>query len=405
MDTLMDIAAPAATAKAGAGRLLAYVGDPDTEAAIRRATTNLLVPGVLVRKGDVRTATRDLARERSPDLLVVDLSGIDLPISAIEALAQSCEPSVKVVALGDRNDVGLYRELRALGVTEYLFKPVNADLLERVLARIWGQAPDVGDRTRRGKVVAVTGARGGTGSTTLAVNLAVHLADTERRRVALVDLDIQRGTVALQLNIRPGRGLREALDSPDRVDDLFLERSMLSVSERLDALASEEPLSEVTAPGPDALLALLAKLQEQYHYVVVDIPTSLDAAARATLGTAAIRILVADPSLSAARDAGRLATLLNPAGLGGQTLVVLNRRGEPGGLSPADFAKALGRTPDLAIDWRPKPVCAAATLGVPAIRTCAPYRHAVARLAREVSGQAPQDGGGLSALISRLKRR
>ena len=188
-------------------------------------------------------------RQRSPDLLIVDLSGIDLPIGAMESLSQVCEPSVTVVAIGDRNDVALYRNLRALGVAEYLFKPLPADQVEAMFGRAMGAAASGQATGRQGKLIAVTGARGGVGTTTVAVNLASYLADIGRRRIALVDLDLHTGTVALHLNLKPGRGLREAIESPDRVDGLFLERAMQPASDRLDVLAAEEPILPAIHPG------------------------------------------------------------------------------------------------------------------------------------------------------------
>lgn len=136
---------------------MAYVTDAATETALRQAAGQLLVSEFEVRRGDVRTAARDLARQRSPDLLIVDLSGIELPIGAMEALSQVCEPSVTVVAVGDRNDVALYRNLRGLGVAEYLFKPLPADQVEALLGRAAGTAGRGEDTGRQGKLVAVTG--------------------------------------------------------------------------------------------------------------------------------------------------------------------------------------------------------------------------------------------------------
>ncbi|MDQ2105958.1 hypothetical protein, partial [Azospirillum isscasi] len=118
-------------ARGAAPRLLAYVADAASAALLNRTAPSLLP--CEVRTGDIRSAARDLERQRSPDLLLVDLSGVADPLAAMEALAGVCDPSVRVIAVGDSNDIGLYRNLRRIGVTDYLFKPLSRDLLEGAL--------------------------------------------------------------------------------------------------------------------------------------------------------------------------------------------------------------------------------------------------------------------------------
>jgi pilus assembly protein CpaE len=392
--------APSSASDRG-GKVLAYVADVATETALRQVAAPMLVSDFEVRRGDVRTAARDLARQKSPDLLIVDLSGIDLPLGAMECLSQVCEPSVTVVAIGDRNDVALYRNLRALGVAEYLFKPLPADQVEAMFGRAMGAA--AGQTTgRQGKLIAVTGARGGVGTTTVAVNLASYLADIGRRRIALVDLDLHTGTVALHLNLKPGRGLREAIEAPDRVDALFLERAMQPASDRLDVLATEEPIVPAIRQDPKAVTDLLELLKSQYHYVILDVPHGLVGASREVLDQAALRIVVADGSLAGARDALRLRGTFETAGMSRPTLVIHNRSGASGALKPAEFDRALGAAADCVLENRPKPLIEAATLGEPAIRRCNPFKAEIARLAQTVSGQSP---AGAPGLLARMFRR
>jgi pilus assembly protein CpaE len=385
------------------GKVLAYVADPATEAALRQVAAPMLVSDFEVRRGDVRTAARDLSRQRSPDLLIVDLSGIDLAVGAMESLSQVCEPSVTVVAIGDRNDVALYRNLRALGVAEYLFKPLPADQVEAMFGRALGAAAAGQVTGRQGKLIAVTGARGGVGTTTVAVNLASYLADVGRRRIALVDLDLHTGTVALHLNLKPGRGLREAIEAPDRVDALFLERAMQPASDRLDVLATEEPIVPAIHQDPKAVTDLLDCLKGQYHYVILDVPHGLADASRAVLDLAALRIVVTDGSLAGARDALRLRGAFETAGVSRPTLVIHNRAGAPGTLKSAEFNRALGSAADCVLECRPKPLIEAATLGEPAIRRCNPFKAEISRLAQAVSGQSADGKPGLLARMFKIR--
>ena len=166
-----------------------------------------------------------------------------IPLARIDELAARCEPEVNVVAIGDRNDIILYRQLKNAGVSEYFFKPLVRDMVKRVCNGILsGGRDDKSANPRGGKLVFVLGVRGGVGATTIAVNAAWRLADKEQRWVMLVDMDLENGDAALQLDATPTNALHEALEKPERVDKLFLERGTLHASQRLDLLATLEPL-------------------------------------------------------------------------------------------------------------------------------------------------------------------
>src|SRR5262249_37787716 len=152
-------------------------------------------------------AIQFLGTERSPENIIVDISGADMPASRIHDLAQVCEPGVTVIAIGDRNDIGLYRDLVGAGVTEYIVKPATPQLLAKALSRQSGLLEGNPISRKLGKVIACIGARGGVGTTTLAINLAWYLANREKRRIVLLDLDLQNGDCALALNLRPTPGL------------------------------------------------------------------------------------------------------------------------------------------------------------------------------------------------------
>ena len=161
---------------------------------------------------------------------MVDLSDSELPLSDINSLADVCEPGVTVVAFGQRNDCGLFRDLLQHGVADYLVKPITPALLQKAILSASEQSGVVKSSHKLGKLVAVTGTRGGVGSTTVATSVAWLIAHERRRRVALVDLDLQFGTVALSLDLEPSHGLREALENPNRIDGLFMDRVLVQHS-------------------------------------------------------------------------------------------------------------------------------------------------------------------------------
>jgi pilus assembly protein CpaE len=364
--------------------VLAYVTDGESEAALKRVAAHLALPGFEVRRGDITTAARDLRSERSPALLLVDVTGIDRVLDAVQALSDVCEPQVQVVVIGETNDVGLFRGLLRLGVTDYLFKPLTAELLEQLIWRLMGGPPRDGD-ARLGKLVTVAGARGGVGTSSIAANIATYLAEKAGRRVVLIDMDVSTGALALMTGVRPNAGLAEALESPGRVDDLFLERATISVNSRLDLMASELPAGRDVAISAEAAEVLLGRLQRAYHYVIADVPQVAFARSQPLLASANMQVLVSEATLLAARDTA--ARQENGNLFTQRQILVHNRAGRTGDLSDADYAGALKRPPDMAIPWLPRAFGQAINLGQPAWAADAKAEAAIALLAREISGQ------------------
>ena len=364
--------------------VLAYVSDADSEAMLNRVAVQLALPNFEVRRGDIRAAERDLKTQRSPAVLFVDVSDIDTVLDAVQSLSEVCEPQLQVAVIGSRNDVGLYRSLAGLGAAEYLFKPLTAELVETVMWRLTTGASRTGDG-RLGKLVAVTGARGGVGASSIAANLATYLADKASRRVVLVDLDTRNGAQALLVNAKPNAGLAEALEAPGRIDDLFLERATIAVAPRLDLLASEMPVNRQPVVTIEACETLLTRLRRSYHYVVIDL-TGARELHEPLLAAANLQLLVVEATLLAVRDAARRLDTSTAAGQ--RAVVVHNKAGRPGDLTAEDFASALRRAPDAVVPYLPKVFGSGINLGKPAWQSDARVETAIALLARELSGQA-----------------
>jgi pilus assembly protein CpaE len=336
----------------------------------------------LIRRGGLAGAIRYLGAERSPESIIVDISGAEMPASQIHDLAELCEPGVIVIAIGDRNDVALYRDLVRAGVSEYIVKPVTAQLLVKALI---GAPSSEGSPISRklGKVVAVVGSRGGVGATTLAIHLALHLANQQSRRVVLLDLDLHTGDCALALNLRPTPGLREALANPLRIDSVFLDRTMALHGERLFVLSAEEPLrvdSEFTAEAVDKLVGVL---RTQFHYIVADVPRIPGSAYWQALDTADLRIIVADQTLRSVRDTVRLREGFSAGRAEHSNMLVVNRSGEGGrrAMTLAEMAK-IKLQPNFVIPYRPTLFTAPGPLRRGA------FTDVVAALAGEISGRA-----------------
>jgi len=370
---------------AGRVRLMSFVLDGRSEASLNSCFSHLSISNATIKRGGIARALEYLSVERSPETIIVDISGSDMPASQVHNLAELCEPGVTVIAIGDRNDVGLYRDLVQAGVSEYIVKPVTVQLLAKALSSTPTVAEGSPISSKLGKMVAVVGARGGVGATTLVMNLAWYLANRQNRRVLLLDLDLQNGDCALALNLKPTPGLREALVNPVRIDSVFIERTVAILGDRLFVLSAEEPLRADAEFTAEAVETLVAVLRTQFHYIIADVPRIPAAPYRQALDIADVRVIVADQTLRSVRDTVRLRDALGERDPASSDFLVVNRSGEGGcqAVTLEEMAKVKLR-PNFVIPFRPKLFTAPG----PARRGA--FTEAVAALAAEISGRVPE---------------
>jgi pilus assembly protein CpaE len=372
--------------------VLAFVTDADSEAAVREGMAEL-VPSIQLKRASIRQATAMLRKLPSPEVLVVDITGEDAPLAALHDLSEVVEPSTRVLVVGDRVDMNFYRSLtRDLGVAEYLYKPLAKEMVARMFGPACMQRPVASGALQGGRIVAVSGACGGVGTTTVAANLAWYLGEELKRHTLLFDPDIYTGNAAMMLGGRTGTGLRLALETPSRIDELFVERAAQPVTERLSVLAGDEKVTEAADIAEGAGRALLAALRRRYNFVVADVPSSPVPVYRELLMLAHQRVLVMDPTLAAMRNTLRLLALPTGPDQVRRAVIVLNRLGQPGGLTKPQIEEALEMAIDVVIPYQPRQVGTAATMGTPACIASGGFRSGILALAREVAfvGDATQ---------------
>ena len=334
---------PAVRQATGREPFLAVVSDDVTHAALLKVAADNGWPETQVFKGGLSEVIESLAGIVTPQFLVVDLSQVADPMAGIIELAGVCEPDTRVIALGDVNDITLYRELMDIGVDEYLVKPLSVEILNQTIHRIAEEdsveiKEEQGERL--GRLIGFVGSRGGVGTTTLAANCAWMMAHEQGLRVALVDLDLYFGTLALALDLEPGRGFREALENPSRIDGLFIERAMARESENLFVLAAEEGLENSFSFDPAALDTLMITLRQDFDCVVFDMPRFAARTQIKTINGPASIVIVSDPTLSGMRDTMRLRKFAKDSSPESDVLVVVNGVGgdKSAELSMADFS-------------------------------------------------------------------
>lgn len=347
----------------------AFVADDGSREAVVQATAELGITNPAVTTGNVAEAIRRLNNAATPQLLVVDLSGSPDPMADIGALADVCDEGTRVLAIGDVNDIALYRALVGFGVHDYLVKPLDPASLAASLGRAKDgpQAAAEPAAPTVGRIVAVVGARGGVGATTIAVNVAWMLAQEQKKRVALVDLDLFFGSCGLTLDLEMGRGFREALENPSRIDGLFIERAMIRATENLFVLSAEEALDYAIAFDPSAIELLLEHLRRDFEAVVVDLPRFGARTQTAIMTAPCSIVLVSEPSLAGMRDTQRLVKLFTSLAAKAELSVVLNRVGANRGaeLALADFEAGAETKASIVVPFEPKILAATAGTGKP----------------------------------------
>lgn len=342
-----------------------------------------------VHGGGIPAAVRQFQNQSTPNLLLVESTGAhEVLLANLGDLAEVCQPGTKVVVIGQVNDVLLYRELIRQGVSEYLVAPVAPLQLVQTIDSLYrsDKAAPVG------RVVAFLGAKGGTGSSTLAHNCAWKISREAGAETALVDLDLAYGTAALDFNIDTAGGLLEALAQPERVDELLLDRLLVKLGERLSLLCGPGGVDHNVHIEAHAVETILTSMRGSIPQVIVDLPNVWAPWVRFTLLHADQIVLTAEPDLASLSNARAIVEMLKSARPNDPPpSVVLNKVGVPKRpeISPADFAKALGREVGTIIPFDPQSFGAALNGGKMLLESAPRTKSAEAlvKLAQGLAGE------------------
>lgn len=350
---------------------VAFVCDEATAEALRPIAIELGWSPEKVNKGGLRNAVQTLSVSASPNVLFVDLSESGDPLNDINALAEVCEPGTVVIAAGQVNDVRLYRDLVASGIHDYLLKPLSPDALRETFAQAQAvltapkQVEAGADRPHCS--IAVIGARGGCGASTIATSLAWLTSEKHKRTTALLDLDVHFGTGALALDLEPGRGLTDAIENPSRIDGLFIERAMVKASDTLAVLSAEAPINSPVLTDGAAFYQLQEEIRGAFETTVVDLPRNMLVLHPHLITDVQVAVLVTEFTLAAARDAIRLLSWFKSNAPQTKLLVVANRV-HPAAvqeITRKDFEGSIERKVDFVVPFEQKIAAQAAKLGKP----------------------------------------
>lgn len=329
---------------------IAFASDAESIAQLQQFCAGKGWNSNVVHQGDIEAAISYLKNSPSPDVLLIDVASPESAPAAFDRLADVCEPGVKVIVTGKINEYSFYCWLVDMGISSYLLKPLTAAVLEGAYKKATNIAPVGAVATAAqpvqtpSKVISVIGARGGVGATTLATNLAWLLSHQLSQKTALLDFDPQLGTVALSLDLEPGRGLREVLEKPERIDGLFMDRVMVKVDDNLSILSTEEGIEEQITPNEAAAEALFKQTRPKYTHIVVDVPRVLSPFTRFALKASDHVICVTELSLMGLRESLRYLEYFRDVLKIAPPIFVANRVGVAGKhqMPQSEFEKGLG---------------------------------------------------------------
>jgi pilus assembly protein CpaE len=296
---------------------------------------------VITAMGGAAAAVATFRQQPTPNVIVLESGANPSTLLVhLDSLAEVCDAGTKVLVIGHVNDVLLYRELTRRGVSDYLIAPVGALDLIQAFSDLF-HSPGTNPI---GRTIAVVGAKGGVGASTVAHNLAWTLARKLSTATVIVDLDIAFGTAGLDFNQDPSQGVADAVFAPERLDSNMVDRLISKCSENLSLLAASAMLDRPVDLTETALDQLLDILRTSTPNIVLDMPHTWTGWARRTLVSADEIVLVAAPDLASLRNTKNLVDVLRNARTNDRKpRIVLNLSGMPKRpeIPPAEFAKAL----------------------------------------------------------------
>ena len=318
---------------------------------------------VKIQMGGIGAAIEAYRNSPTPNVILIetDARATDI-LSGLDTLAEVCDSGTRVVVMGRVNDVTLYRELTRRGVSEYLMTPVNTIDVVRAICHLFS-APDA---KPVGRIVAVVGAKGGVGASTVAHNVAWAIGRDLTIESVVADLDLPFGTAGLDYNQDPPQGIADAVFSPDRVDTAFVDRLLSKCTDHLSLLAAPATLERVYDFGAEAFDSILDSLRATIPCVVLDVPHQWAGWTKRLLISADEILVVAGPDLANLRNAKNLIDLLRASRPHDhRPRYCLNQVGVPKRpeITAADFSKALDFDPIATIPFEPQVFGTAANNG------------------------------------------
>ena len=290
------------------------------------------------------------AKKLGPDIILMDANvrggnGIEV----IERLSVEAPEAAVIIMSTQGKQEYLQRALLA-GAKNYLIKPFDNTELVNMVRQVYKQQQRLRNVLRQGapssrqpgKVISIISNKGGAGKTTIAVNLAVALAERPNARVGILDANLQFGDVATYLNLAPRASIVDAVVERDTLDEVTLETYMTSFNDRLSLLAAPARPEQAEAVTGGSMKAILSQMKKKYEYVVVDTATDLNEITLSVLDESDAIVVLAGSDLPTLKNMKLCLEILQSLKYGEDKVhIVLNRANSAGGLSVQQVEKSL----------------------------------------------------------------
>ncbi|MDR0753496.1 MAG: AAA family ATPase [Holosporaceae bacterium] len=366
--------------------LIGFVCDPVSEQVINNIIKIMEFDCSEVLQGTSATAIEFLQNNRTPKILIVDISNSELPLNDIVKIKERSSPGMSIITIGSRNDVGLFRDFVTIGVSDYLVKPLNNNLLLNSI-KIASGAIDEYEKT--GKIIQVVSSVGGAGATTITANIGWILSNRHFKRTAMLDMDFLHGTLSLMLDIKVENFYIDILKSSDKIDDYSLETILKRCNQRLYYLGGPTGLSKKVDIDLIAFEALIDSTKKQFNYLLVDTQRNFDDVNEIVMNKADSFIVMVEMSVASARNATRILELLNREQSQKKVFIVANKVGlsSTGALTKKSFERVIDRKIDYQMPLDEKVVLAAANLGQPLVISNSPLTDTLESIVNDIMGK------------------
>ncbi len=389
----------------------AFCETVETAAAVQAAGEDrrLNKAHLKIQMGGMTAAIEAYRTAPTPNVILLETEGRGDLLGDLDQLATVCDAGTRVIVIGRINDVQLYRELVRRGISDYVISPVTPLDVVRAICGLFSTP----EAKAVGRIVAVVGAKGGVGASTVAHNVAWAIARDLALDSVVVDLDLAFGTAGLDYNQDPPQGIADAVFSPDRVDTAFVDRLLSKCTDHLSLLAAPATLDRVYDFGADAFDSIFDTLRTTMPCIVLDVPHLWSGWTRRALIGADDILLVATPDLANLRNIKNIFDTLKAARPNDHLpLYCLNQTGMPKRpeISIGEFAKAIESQPIAAIPFEPQIFGAAANNGQMIAEIAANHRTAemFLQIAQRLTGRGEAKktrGSFLAPLLAKLRAK
>lgn len=347
-------------------RILIAEADLDTRIALKKLLFQIPT--------DVRSALKDkeieivgeaesfkevelLTAKLSPEIILIstnlkDISGVDGGCK----IAHTFPPSNVIIISEHSLTQDELKKAMLSGVRSFLVQPVDQLELHKVIIEVFEINAQKREKLRitavpttppKSKIIAIFGAKGGVGRSLLSTNLSVFMAEslaTKNKKVALIDLDLQFGDVAIMLNLTPTKtitGLSKEINELGSIDEELLDSYLIKYRDKLAVLSAPLKPEEADLIKGEHIEKILALITNKYHYTIIDCSRILSEPVLVALSNADIIILLLTLDIPTIKNAKLALEVMEKLGFSPKVKIIVNRANTKMGITINEVKEAL----------------------------------------------------------------